>query len=406
MKKIFSILLVLGAVTSCEKLPELLPVVTGEFQTKNCLYGGELTEETEREAMRTEGVVYGTKYPLTRLLVKKGKINLVLSKKPAQTTTPLVNVVLLVDFNDFGDTVKNTSWNWAGPFYCPSPNLSVSEKDFILNRIKEIFARWGVLVTTDKEVFLRAPKNKRVRCIVTQNMGAVFSPSGGIAFPGQMDWGDEAPCFVFVDWLFRNIKNIAEAIAHEFGHAAGNEQHQSLYRADGTLQTQYNFGLIGGPINVRPVMGYGYGIGITTWWHGRSAAGYTVIQNDSLLSGGRFGERPDEPSLQTLGVGETIQAVIVTADEDTYKVVVSAGKTKIQVTSGGNTKLKVTVLNPAGGVVKIIDTPTGLDVPETVISNKNGTYYLRVEVSTTNLPLGTWDNRPIYGGQYWITIKN
>ena len=115
-------------------------------------------------------------------------------------------------------------------------------------------------------------------------------PSGGVAvLSGYQNSAFPNVCFVFPAHLGNgNPKYVAEAAAHEAGHAFGL-RHQSVFDSNHVKTAEYN----PGTFLKAPIMGVSYHTDRGTWWHGPSTQAATFLQDDlDLLS--RFGtQRPN-----------------------------------------------------------------------------------------------------------------
>jgi Secretion system C-terminal sorting domain len=202
-----------------------------------------------------------------------------LSSYPAATaTTP----VIFLDFD--GHTVDGTAWNYDGPIYCGPSGLSNEQITLVFNRVAEDYRPFALNITTDSTKFLAAPLTKRMRVILTSSW-EWYGQTGGVAFPGTFNDGDDTPCFVFAslfsggaDITFRP-KNIAEATSHEAGHTLGL-YHQAVYDGSCVRTTEYNPGVGQGEIGWAPIMGVGYYQNLTVWHNGPNPYGCTNYQSD------------------------------------------------------------------------------------------------------------------------------
>lgn len=213
---------------------------------------------------------------------------------PLFNSNSAASATVYLDFD--GQTVKGTGWNWDGPIYAKASGLSSRFITEIFNRSSEDFRIFNLNITTDSNVFKKAPTNKRMRVIITPSSKWYNEKAAGVSFVNSFVWGDDTPAWVFTDLLQNNPKYIAEAASHEIGHTLGL-QHQSRYSKDCNLMDEYAEGKGTGEIGWAPIMGVGYYKNLTLWTIGTSIEGCTVIQNDiSIISGGfsAIGLRNDE----------------------------------------------------------------------------------------------------------------
>lgn len=193
---------------------------------------------------------------------------------PPNPPPPSGRGVILLDFD--GDTVRNTSWNYAGDIICSPSNLTLSEQQIILDTVAYHYRTFNVIVTTDENVYNAAPPTKRTRCIITESY-QWYGMSGGTSFIGSMKWGDNTPCFVFSTLLNYNTKKIQEAATHEPGHTLGL-LHQSQYDSSGIKTSEYNE-CKGLPYGF--IMGFPYANKIQIWGVGYDP--YHKIQVDTAI---------------------------------------------------------------------------------------------------------------------------
>lgn len=211
-----------------------------------------------------------------------------LSSNPAALTT------VYLDFD--GEYVTGTAWNWGGPITAePASLIPAAGITEIFNRVAEDYRIFNVNITTDVDVFLSVPFEKRLHVIITPS-STWYGNAGGVAYVSSYQWGDGTPVWVFSNKLGNNIKYIAEACAHEAGHAFGL-QHQSTYNASCQKTAEYAAGQGSGEIGWAPIMGVGYYKNLTTWHNGPNSSGCSEIQNDiDIIAGPEngFGLREDD----------------------------------------------------------------------------------------------------------------
>lgn len=209
---------------------------------------------------------------LISTITLKAQVPILNSYPAATAATP----VLFLDFD--GHTVDGTGWNDSGPLYCGASGLNSSQITTVFNRIAEDYRPFALNVTTDSTKFLAAPATKRMRVILTITSDW-YVPAGGVSFVGSFNWGDDTPCFVFTAALNYNVKNIAEAAAHEAGHTLGL-YHQASYDVNCVKTSDYNYGAGVGEIGWAPIMGVGYYQNFTLWNNGPNPYGCNNLQSD------------------------------------------------------------------------------------------------------------------------------
>ena len=205
-----------------------------------------------------------------------------LDQIPVLNSNPGAPHVFYLDFD--GQVVSGTSWNKDNdnnaihslPYdldgdpttFVPSELDAIRE---IWSRVAEDYAPFEINITTEEPdaADLRTDR-KALRGIITTNRddtslggtGNEWSKNaGGIAFINSWTWPREEPVWAFYNQLPQTPKAVAEAIAHEFGHALGLQH-------DGTTASPYYRGHGDGETSWAPIMGAGYDANVTQWSRG------------------------------------------------------------------------------------------------------------------------------------------
>lgn len=189
---------------------------------------------------------------------------------------PSAKATIYLDFD--GEYVVSAMWNYGTPIKCDAAGMSDAQITEAFNRVAEDYRPFNVNITTDEEVFLKAPADRRIRVIVTPT-SSWFTGVGGIAFVGSFTWGDDTPCFVFCDRLGKKAKLVAECCAHESGHTLGLS-HQAKYDATCNLTATYNDGTGTGEIAWAPIMGNSYYRNMSGWNNGPTPYGCSNVQDN------------------------------------------------------------------------------------------------------------------------------
>jgi len=314
---------------------------------------------------------------------------------PIFNSNTYASATVFLDFD--GHTVKGTAWNWDSTIHAQPARLKPAAVKEIFNRVAEDYRIFNINITTDSNVYSKAPIAKRIRIIVTPT-SHWYGVAGGISFVNSFIWGDGTPAFVFTDVLQNNSKYIGEACSHEAGHTFGL-QHQSTFDKKCGLVTEYAEGKGYGEIGWAPIMGLSYYKNLTTWNVGTSIEGCGIIQNDiNIISKGlnNIGFRADDHgnTMQTATVlnlnssAFQVNGIINSArDVDVFKVVLSkAGSLRATVTpgnvgagnAGANIDIKISLVKSNGDTI-------GRFNPKTLLSAsmdtnlKAGTYYMVID---------------------------
>ncbi|HEV7332930.1 MAG TPA: T9SS type A sorting domain-containing protein [Flavisolibacter sp.] len=308
---------------------------------------------------------------------------------PKLNSYPSASAVIFLDFD--GHIVEGTSWNYDGPFVCNGSNLNATQLTEVFNRVAEDYRPFNINVTTDSTVYAAAPVKRRIRVVLTTS-SSWYGSAGGVAFTNSFTWGDNTPCFVFTALLNYNVKNVAEAAAHEAGHTLGLN-HQSAYDNICNKTSEYNSGTGTGEIGWAPIMGVGYYRNVTLWHYGSNPFGCSYMQDDLGIitrTANGFGFRADDhkdtraeaTTAPLVNSRFSVSGVIERPnDVDIVKFSLPA-KSKIRLNAlpfsvasgyiGANVDLQVEIVNSKG---------------ETVIYNPENS--LRASVDTT-LPADTY----------------
>lgn len=301
------------------------------------------------------------------------------------------SATVYLDFD--GQTVKGTSWNWDGIIRAQASGLNNTLITEIFNRVAEDFRIFNLNITTDSNVFKKAPSAKRMRVIFTPT-SSWYGNVAGVSFVNSFTWGDDTPAWVFSTLLERNPKYIAEAASHEIGHTLGL-QHQSTYDKNCNLVAEYSEGRGSGEIGWAPIMGVGYYRNFSLWTIGHSVEGCEVTQNDiTVISKGsnNIGLRTDEhgnnrqTASNIIFSGKKFQATGIinsSTDRDYFKINVAmrsrlnssiipahVGKNN----SGANVDLFMTLVSSWGDTIGRYNPKTLLSASVDTVLEK-GTYY-------------------------------
>ena len=155
--------------------------------------------------------------------------------------------VILVDLD--GHTVKDhKQWNITTTgdhptypqFHCTPSGLTPAGDAEVLATIQNAFSEFLVRVTSDTNIFNKAPSHRRTRIIITAYHHWYGTHLGGAAAVnayGRMEVGG----FVFSDLQRFNVKHIAQSAVHELGHVFGL-RHRAVYDTSCRKLTDYDRG--------------------------------------------------------------------------------------------------------------------------------------------------------------------
>ncbi|GEM_PF-3007985 len=239
--------------------------------------------------------------------VEKKQTTQVISAPPV-TSRPY----LFLDFD--GDFASN--WGSYSNITTPSYDMDGNTSEFnaaeitsiseIVARTMEKFSPFNLDIYTNRifssfnlPTFLDGDPasfaNKQgLQVIIGGTSGWLGQSAGGVAYVGSFYNSLQNAVYVFSDALSDAAKYIAEAVAHEAGHAFGL-QHQSAW--SGTTKTAEYRGSTDGGLTA-PIMGNSYSSARGLWSNGTSSSCSTCTQDDlaiiTNLSTNGFGYRLDD----------------------------------------------------------------------------------------------------------------
>lgn len=191
---------------------------------------------------------------------------------PPPTNNPPGIILLL--FN--GAIVTGTNWNVNGDLNLDWSGLSDTEIQEVIALIKNDYAAFNLIITTDDMLYNAAPSTRRQKIIFTES-SEWYGKAGGTSFMNTFGSSDDQPAFVFTALLGYMTRKISPAGSHETGHSIGLK-HQSVWNSSCVKTDEYN---PGNGIK-SPIMGYPYTLPYT-WWQGISSKSCTDFQDDAAI---------------------------------------------------------------------------------------------------------------------------
>lgn len=321
---------------------------------------------------------------------------------------PGATKVIYLDFN--GNTTSGTPWNTSytsgASIVTPAYDIDGNPAAFSSTELANIQVIWQAVSEDyfpfDVDVTTQDPGLEGLRktsasdayygirvCIGGSSQDWLKAAAGGIGYLTSFDWNSDTPVFVFPAQLGGgNPKFVAEAAAHEVGHAFG------LHHDGQTNGTEY----YAGQGNWAPIMGSGYYKDVVQWSRGE----YTLANNkedDLALVSGYVPFRADSAGNDTahaVGLsGSALSAAGLienTGDVDVFSFTSGAGSLSLTArpaAPSADLNVLFSLYNSAGALVTSAG-PTaasaGVTITRTVTA---GTYYLAVNGVGSGDPVST-----------------
>lgn len=310
-----------------------------------------------------------------------------------------------------GQVVSGTQWAGGATITARGivGTLSNSQMLEICRRTAEDFSPFQINVTTEESVYLAAPSNRRIRCIITPD-NEWYGPYGGVAYLNSFTWTGDTPCWVFSDQLANAPRYIAEACSHEIGHTL-----TLLHDGRVSPKEGYYEGHGSGEVGWAPIMGVGYYKLLVQWSKGEYLSANNSeddLQRITTLNG--FGYRADQvgdtigsatPLNGSSGVRSASGILETTGDRDVFSFSTAGGScsfTALGDAPSQNVDVLLEILDAGGSVIASAnpDTLTDATVSATLSA---GNYFLRVSGTGRGDVLA--DGYSNYGsiGQYVIS---
>lgn len=290
--------------------------------------------------------------------------------------------VIYLDFD--GEEGPHQGWQKDGYFDAAPWLGSINQIKQVWSQVAEDFAPFNLNVTTDLQVYLDAPENSRIRCIITPNQTTL--PTGaGVAWIGSFNWTGDVPCWVF----YSDVTGTARTISHEVGHTLG-------LKHDGIPSTEYypGHGANNSPVSWGAIMGATALRKKLVQWSKGEYDGATNQEDDIAIIKDRnnnVAEREDHYGnnyatagyLEILDDGKIINEGVISSesDRDAFRFRTAGGLFKLEASPakyGSNLDLEIELLQ-ADGTSVVSNNPdleTSASLEEVL---EAGEYYLRVQ---------------------------
>lgn len=253
---------------------------------------------------------------------------------------PGAPAVIYIDF----DGEKGPLLGWGNYDAEPTPGMGNDRIKEIWQRVAEDFQGFNINVTTDRQVFDKAPLGNRQHCLVSTTNTAAPN-AGGVAHFYSFTSSYDVVCWVhYTD--FQANKRLASLISHEVGHTLGlfhdgqdppGSEHVEYYAGQGSGETAWC-----------PIMGNTDFTDLTQWCKGEYAyannteddlaiiatnnnnvayrtddygpvlatAGYLeILPDDSVSNEGILEERSDVDALRFVTTGGFVMLTVSGVDQ-------------------------------------------------------------------------------------------
>ncbi|WP_271768065.1 Ig-like domain-containing protein [Aquimarina algiphila] len=285
--------------------------------------------------------------------------------------------VIYLDFD--GELVSGTSWLGGATIDAQSPNFSDEKIIEIWKIMAEDFRPFNLNITTRRDLFEAAPRNRRMMCIFTPTTDAAPG-SGGVAYLNSFSRNNDNPC-----WVYNlGTRSAGETGSHEVGHTLGLSH-------DGQGSTEY----YNGHGQWSPIMGWSASRPIGQWSAGEYN-GATSSQDDiAIIANTRNGigfqnddhgdDITNATPLRTSPAGDVntdqnFGLISTREDKDVFSFVIETGNVSFSFRPDPdypNLNIQARILNELGQEVLSSD-PSGLSAS----INENlteGIYYIEID---------------------------
>lgn len=306
------------------------------------------------------------------------------SSVPAFNSLPGAVAVAYLDMD--GQVVSGTQWAGGSTINARGVVGVLTDAQMleVCRRTAEDYSPFQINVTTEEKVYLSAPSNRRIRCVITPD-NEWFGTAGGVAYLNSFTWTGDTPCWVFSDQLASSSRYIAEAASHEIGHTLSLSHDGRISPSEAYYQ-----GHGSGEVGWAPIMGVGYYKLLVQWSRGEYlSASNTENDLNKITTLNGFGYRVDQvsnsivsatPLSGSSGTRTASGILETTGDQDVFSFSTVGGSSTFSAlgdATSQNVDVLMEILDATGAVVSSAnpDTLTDTSVTATLIA---GNYFLRV----------------------------
>lgn len=328
--------------------------------------------------------------PVNAVIADGQAVGTIINDDSAPSAVPVFNSLpgaVAVAYLDMdGQVVSGTQWAGGATITARGivGTLNNTQMLEICRRTAEDFSPFQINITTEESVYLAAPTNRRIRCIITPD-NEWYGNAGGVAYLNSFTWTGDTPCWVFSDMLSNSPRYIAEATSHEIGHTLTLRHDGRISPAEG-----YYTGHGEGEVGWAPIMGVGYYKLLVQWSRGEYlSANNTEDDLGRITTLNGFGYRVDQvgnttasasPLTGTSGARSASGILETSGDLDVFSFSTAGGVcsfTALGDPVSQNVDLLLEILDAGGSLIAAAnpDTLTDAAVSATLAA---GSYFLRV----------------------------
>ncbi len=331
-------------------------------------------------------VNYGTDSPMKSSAKTKTQVLGAQEAVPLLQSLPGSSNVAYLDFDGY-TLPKNKYWNGNQTVTVSATGFTNQEMTAAFNIIAEDYAPFNINITTDESVFLAAPAASRMRVVFTPS-SSWYGAAGGVAYIGSFSWGEDVPCWVFIDRLNYDSEYAGEAAAHELGHTVNLEHDGGSVGSSGAYYMGHG--------DWAPIMGGSYYKTVTQFSRGEYN-GANQQQDDLAEIAAVVGYLSDD-------VGNTVNTASALVIDNTGVVLANSNKGLIN----SRTDLDVFTFSTSGGTVSLSILPsapirTNVDL-EVKLYTSNNSLVQTYGTGHSNIMNGVNISTTLAAGDYYIIV--
>ncbi len=306
--------------------------------------------------------------------------------------------IVYLDFD--GEVVSGTRWVGGAQIDAQSPGFSDEQIVRIWKIMAEDFRPFNINITTRRDLYEAAPRNRRMMCIFTPTTDAA-PDSGGVAYLRSFSSNSfDDPCWVY---NIRSSRQAGETGSHEVGHTLGlshdSQGDTEYYRGHGQWS---------------PIMGWSASKPIGQWSQGEFENANQTQDDIAIIGNNRNGvgfRNDDHGNIINNATEITVDAdgevnpdqnfglINTRDDKDVFSFVIETGNVSFDFNPDPdypNLNIQARILNGLGEEMAISD-PEGLNASIN-INLEGGTYFIEID--------GVGEGTPFNGYSDYASLGN